>query len=85
MLVKEIELKKWGNSKGIRLSKEELAELGIKGQTAKFEMVIRQGQIILTPKTTFPNTLEELFSDYKGGDLNETEYDWSSPVGEELL
>ncbi|MBJ0476742.1 toxin-antitoxin system, antitoxin component, AbrB family protein, partial [Enterococcus faecalis] len=72
MLVKEIELKKWGNSKGIRLSKEELAELGIKGQTAKFEMVIRQGQIILTPKTTFPSTLEELFSDYKGGDLNET-------------
>ncbi|WEB30005.1 hypothetical protein PUW56_14485 (plasmid) [Enterococcus faecalis] len=48
-------------------------------------MVIRQGQIILTPKTTFPNTLEELFSDYKGGDLNETEYDWGSPVGEELL
>lgn len=40
-------------------------------------MVIDNGQIILTPKRKFPETIEELFADYEGEPLNvDDKFDW---------
>ncbi|MGX7130877.1 MULTISPECIES: AbrB/MazE/SpoVT family DNA-binding domain-containing protein [Enterococcus] len=85
MLAKEIELKKWGNSQGFRISKEELSELGDPSAT-KFDMVIDYGKIVLTPKKDIPSTLDELFEDYEGSPLGEEEkFDWGNPVGREIV
>lgn len=86
MLIKEIELKKWGNSQGIRIGKEELKELGETDDNTVFTMVIEEGRIILTPKKKYPHTLEELFADYDGSPLgSEDKFDWGEARGRELL
>lgn len=86
MFVKEIKLKKWGNSQGIRIGKEELKELGHLNGEVVFTMVIDNGQILLTPKKKYPDTLEELFADYNGNPLGtEDKFEWGESVGRELL
>lgn len=50
MITKEVKLTKWGNSNGIRISKEDLAELGYVSGSVVFDMTIKHGQIILVPK-----------------------------------
>lgn len=86
MLVKEIKLKKWGNSQGIRIGKDVLEELGYLDTNLSFNMVIDNGQIILTPKRKYPETIEELFADYDGEPLNaDDKFDWGKSVGRELL
>ena len=77
MYMKEIELEKWGDSQGIKISKDELEELGCLDKTVLFKMGIDNGQIILTPKRKFPETIEELFADYEGEHLNvDDKFDW---------
>lgn len=86
MLIKETQLKKWGNSQGIRIGKEELKELGCYEEDTIFTMKVDEGQIILTPKKKYPDTLEELFADYNGKPLgSEDKFDWGESVGRELL
>lgn len=86
MFVKETKLKKWGNSQGIRIGKEELKELGYDEEEVVFTMIVDKGQIILTPKKKYPDTLEELFADYNGSPLgSEDKLDWGESVGRELL
>ena len=49
-------------------------------------MTIDKGQIILTPKKNYLNTLEELFADYDGSPLDsEDKFDWGDSLGRELL
>lgn len=50
MIIKDIELKKWGNSQGIRIGKEELAEIGEFDTNVTFKMVAGDGKITLIPK-----------------------------------
>lgn len=86
MYMKEIQLKKWGNSQGIRIGKDELEALGEDSTQLTFEMVIENGKIILTPKKNVPTTLNELFADYGGEPLSEGDkFDWGNSVGRELL
>lgn len=86
MFIKETQLKKWGNSQGIRIGKEELRELGYTDEEIVFTMTVDKGQIILTPKKKYPDNLEELFADYDGSPLDsEDKFDWGESVGRELL
>lgn len=86
MLVKEIELKKWGNSQGLRIGKAELKELGEEGTDIKFQMVVEQGKITLTPIKKYPSTVEELFADYAGEPLGkEDNLPWGDSAGREIL
>ena len=86
MFVKETKLKKWGNSQGIRIGKEELKELGFLDEDVVFTMTVDNGQIILTLKKNYPDTLEELFADYDGKPLDSAnKFDWGESVGRELL
>lgn len=87
MLVKEIEMKKWGNSQGVRFGKEELSALGeVDSEHLTFEMVVTEGKIILTPKKKKPESLDELFSTYDGEPLGESDkYDWGNTQGREII
>jgi antitoxin MazE len=84
MIKKEVELKAWGNSQGIRFTKDDLNALHIEGSIV-FEMTIEDGEIRLVPKKKEVTTLEELFADYEGEPLGEMDhFDWGNPVGREL-
>lgn len=86
MIIKDIELKKWGNSQGIRLSKDELSELGVTEDQMVFTMVIENGKVILTPKKKEPTSLDDLFTGYTGELLGEQDqYDWGEPIGREVF
>jgi len=86
LLIKDIELKKWGNSRAVRIGKAEYSELGLSENQVNFTMVVENGKIILTPRKDHPETLEELFSDFEGARLNDNDrYEWDEPVGREFL
>lgn len=86
MLIKDSELKTWGNSKALRIGKEELAALGLSDKQLGITMIVENGKITIVPKTKYPDTLEELFSGYDGAALNSDDrYEWDEPVGREIL
>ena len=87
MLVREVDVKKWGNSQGLRLSKDDLFEFGLnKIDEMKLKMIIEEGRITITPVSKFPSSLDELFSGYTGEALTaEDKYDWGEPVGREIF
>ena len=86
MFEKEVKLQKLGSSQGIRIGKEDLKALGYANEEVIFNMTVGEGQIILTPKKKYPDTLEELFADYDGNPLgSEDKFDWGESVGRELL
>lgn len=86
MLVRKVELKKWGNSQGIRIGKDELDELGLNRESTIFEMTVEEGKITLVPQKEYPETLEELFADYTGEPLpKEDRFDWGEAVGKEQI
>ena len=75
---------KWGNSQGLRLSKELLSGIEINvGDTVN--VAVRDGAIVVTPikRIRGGHDLEELVSripkGYKPGEI-----DWSPPVGKEV-
>lgn len=78
----QVQLKPWGNSQGIRFSREFLASAGIKPDdvlTARIE----NGSIILS-KQFQHRTLEERAAAY-GGNLNlSNEIDWGESQGNEV-
>ncbi|TYQ31306.1 AbrB/MazE/SpoVT family DNA-binding domain-containing protein [Pseudanabaena sp. UWO310] len=81
MLVK---VQKWGNSQGIRLSKEVLAEANILVGDA-LEIVTTKEQIVIKPirkirgKYDLKDLVSQIPSNYKI-----PEEDWGSPVGLEV-
>lgn len=80
----EVKLSKWGNSYGIRISKQILEQLEIINdvEKAKFDLEIKGKKIIM--ELTTNNTLLKLFENFDG---NSEDYivdvDWGSPVGNE--
>lgn len=77
-----VQVKTWGNSHGIRLSKELLASAGIKNNDF-LEVELMDGNIILK-KTRKPHrTLEERAKEFGGRLGPYEEYDWRTPVGRE--
>lgn len=77
-------VQKWGNSQGVRLSKELLSDVEINvGDTV--DIAVRGGALVVTPvrRVRGGHDLRELVGripkDYKPEEL-----DWGSPVGREV-
>lgn len=77
-------IQKWGNSQGLRLSKELLSQANIKVGDA-VEVAVRDGVLVVTPvhRVRGGQDLKELVKripkDYKPEEL-----DWGRPVGREV-
>ena len=77
-------VQKWGNSQGLRLSKELLAEVQIDVGDA-VEVAVRDGVLVVTPvhRVRGGHDLRELVQripeDYEPGEL-----DWGPPAGREV-
>ena len=79
------EIKKWGNSTGIRLSKSDLEQLGI-DTTYRLQMTISKGIMTLVPINDKPKTLDDLFIGYEGEPLGDSDrYEWAENVGREII
>ena len=78
----DIQLKPWGNSQGIRFSKEFLRSLGIAPDEI-LEVEGTDGQIILRRKTRH-RSLRERAAAYDGKLNLSEEMDWGDSVGSEV-
>lgn len=78
----QAQIKKWGNSQGIRLSKEILKSAGIELNEV-LDVTISNGSITLT-KSFRHKTLEERAAEFNGKLMLDGEYDWDEPVGREV-
>ena len=76
------QVKKWGNSQGIRLPKEVLKEARI-AVNEMLDITVSNGVITLT-KPFRHKTLEERAAEFEGKLMLDGEYDWGEPVGKEV-
>jgi antitoxin MazE len=81
-----LQIAKWGNSSGIRLSKAVLDELGVK-QGESVQLTVQDGKAIIEPAKPKKITLEWIISEMKRlGPENEPELvDWGPDRGEEII
>ncbi len=78
----QVQLKPWGNSTGVRFSKEFLKRAGL-GPNDTLEAEIVDGRIVLTPGFRH-RSLRERAADF-GGELRlSAEMDREDPVGSEV-
>ena len=77
----QAQVKEWGNSQGIRLSKDILHGAGIEVNET-LDVIVANGSITLLKKFRH-KTLEERAAAYDGKLLLDGEYDWGAPVGRE--
>jgi antitoxin MazE len=77
-------VQKWGNSQGLRLSKELLADVDI-GVGDAVDVAVRDGVLVVTPARRVRGALdlEELVSRIPKGYKPE-ELDWGGPIGREV-
>lgn len=78
----QAQVKEWGNSQGIRLSKETLKSAGI-ALNEVLDVLVSDGVITLT-KSFRHKTLEERAAEFDGKLMLDGEYDWGEPVGREV-
>lgn len=78
----QAQVKEWGNSQGIRLSKETLKSAGI-ALNEVLDVLVSNGVITLT-KSFRHKTLEERAAEFDGKLMLDGEYDWGEPVGREV-
>lgn len=84
-----IQLAKWGNSQGVKIDTETLKSLGfnsneIENQEIKFEMEIKDGQIILSPIKEMTQ-LDKLFVGFEGDPKGyKVSIDWGNRLGKEF-
>ena len=77
----QAQIKKWGNSQGVRIPMDVLKKAGISLDDF-LNLSVDNGKIILS-KPFHHKTLEERASEYEGNLLLDGEYDWGEPVGRE--
>ena len=78
----QAQVKEWGNSQGIRLSKEILKSAGI-AVNETLEVTVSDGAITLT-KAFRHKTLEDRAAEFNGELMLDGEYDWGEPAGREV-
>ncbi len=83
----QIEIKRWGNSAGLPLSKPLLAQLAVE-QGDSVEVMVQDGGLFLKPVVKQKHTLESLLSSCtpESMQLDEEDREWlqDSPVGGEI-
>lgn len=84
MAIAKIKLQKWGNSQGIRLSKDLLEQIGVADlKEVSFDVEVNGSEIALKPVVKL-SPFEQLFVDY---DENQPriQFDWDDePMGKEI-
>lgn len=78
----QAQVKEWGNSQGVRLSKEILKNAGIVLNEV-LDVTASEGVIILA-KSFRHKTLEERAAEFNGELRLDGEYMWDAPVGREV-
>ena len=78
----QVQLKPWGNSQGIRLSKDILASANFKPDDV-LDVKVEAGSIILS-KQFRHRTLRERAAAYNGNLNLSEEFDWGEPRGNEV-
>lgn len=78
----QAQVKEWGNSQEIRLSKEILKSAGIEVNET-LDVKVSNGVITLI-KSFRHKTLEERAEEFDGKLMLDGEYDWGEPVGREV-
>lgn len=78
----QTQVKPWGNSQGIRLSKELLALAGITDNDL-LEIELIEGGIVLKKTKKEHRTLEERAKEFGGRLGPYEEFDWGDPEGRE--
>lgn len=78
----QAQVREWGNSQGIRLSKEILKSAGICVNEV-LDVFVSDGVITLA-KSFRHRTLEERAAEFDGKLNLDGEYDWGDPVGREV-
>lgn len=78
----QAQVKEWGNSQGVRLSKDILKSAGISLDDV-LDVTVSKGVIVLA-KAFRHKTLEERAAEYEGKLMLDGEYDWGEPVGREV-
>lgn len=76
------QVKAWGNSQGIRLSKELLGLAGIQNNDF-VDIDLVEGNIVIKKAKMPHRTLEERAREYGGKVGPYEEFDWGEPVGRE--
>ena len=79
----ETKLSNWGNSKAVRIPKEIIHQLQLKDNQA-LDIFVENDTINIKTKRKFPETIHELFEDYKTQPFSSKELDWGKPKGEEI-
>ncbi|MDQ8153557.1 MAG: AbrB/MazE/SpoVT family DNA-binding domain-containing protein [Gemmatimonadota bacterium] len=77
------EIKKWGNSQGLRISREVLAQLQV-DVGDRVDVTIRDGQLVITParRVRGGHDLRALVNRIPTGSTPK-DVDWGPPVGRE--
>ena len=78
----QAQVKEWGNSQGVRLSKEILKSAGI-ALNEVLDVTVSNGVIMLV-KPFRHKTLEERAAEFDGKLMLDGELDWGEPVGREV-
>lgn len=78
----QAQIKAWGNSQGIRISKEILQEANIEIDDV-LDVKVSDGMIMFV-KPFRHKTLEERAAEFDGRLNLDGEYDWGEPVGREV-
>lgn len=78
----QAQVREWGNSQGIRISKEILKIAGIE-LNEMLDVTVSDGMITLA-KTFRHKTLEERTAEFGGKLELDGEYDWGESVGSEV-
>lgn len=76
-------LAQWGNSKAVRLPSEVIKHLALNANQS-FTVTSDGKSIILTPTTTSPPDIHDLFQNWQDDGKREQELDWGQATGEEL-
>ncbi|MCI5954722.1 MAG: AbrB/MazE/SpoVT family DNA-binding domain-containing protein [Lachnospiraceae bacterium] len=78
----QAQVKAWGNSQGIRISKDILQEANVAIDDI-LDVKVSDGMIMLS-KPFRHKTLEERAAEFDGKLNMDGEYDWGEPVGREV-
>ncbi|WP_434122233.1 AbrB/MazE/SpoVT family DNA-binding domain-containing protein [Salinicoccus roseus] len=83
VLHREARIRPWGNSQGVRLTREVLREAGFDPYDTEIEVEVEPNRISLVPKNKL-TPFQKLFEGYEGG-KPETESLWeeAEPMGKE--
>ena len=78
----QTQVKAWGNSQGVRISKEVLQAAAISVDDT-LDIKVSNGMIVLV-KPVRHKTLEERAAEYGGKLALDGEFDWGEPIGREV-